>query len=104
MLYGELHTNLLHLPLSIGAYFLRISLSVFSFMIYIILAYEYGLLEETEKAIEILRTGEEKFSEILQRNKIARNLSPAFLHVLKSTEVYLLQQKEDICLALKVRV
>jgi len=65
-------------------------------MIYVALAYEFGLSNETEKALKTLKDGEDRFNEIAQENEDSRNLIPAFSHVLKATEVFLLKQNGNI--------
>ena len=71
-------------------------------MLYVALAYEYYLSNEIEKSLEVLRNGGEKF-ETLSKNENTRTLCSAFIHVLRSTETFLLKQKGDDDLASKVK-
>lgn len=71
-------------------------------MAHIALADNFGMLKDTEKALENLEIVEKKFNEI--GNRSVRDLGPAFLHVLKATEVFLLKQRGDIDQAFEVTI
>ena len=73
-------------------------------MTHVALAYQLELVNETEEALKILRTGEGNFENALlqENNDDVAIMSAAFLHIVKATEAFLLRRMGNFDAALKV--
>ena len=72
-------------------------------MTLIAVAHNYGMSEDAENAFKYLKIAEEEFTK-MTNNESVRTLGPAYLHVLKATEVFLLKERGYIDRALEVTV